>query len=157
APPGPRGLARKARRRCGGRDRLRRRSAGSTRGPRDGRGTGRACCADCCTTKDGAKGTAARVDSAAMHRALDPALPILALVALAAAGCDDDPPKAKPGPTASATLSATPTAAQLAPAASKPKGMPELTVDDDGPYLNGTRINLADPNANGPEKLSKVT
>jgi hypothetical protein len=35
--------------------------------------------------------------------------------------------------------------------------MPELTVDDDGPYLAGTRINLTDPNANGPEKLIKVT
>jgi len=91
-----------------------------------------------------------------MHRSL-PTLSLLALAALAAAGCDDDPPKAKGGPTASATSSAAPTSAQTIQSASKPKGMPELTVDDDGPYLNGTRINLADPNANGPEKLTKVT
>src|SRR5262249_11552507 len=115
-----------------------------------------------CTTKDGAKGTAARVNSAPMHRP-DSAprwmLPILALVALAAAGCDDDPPiKAKPGPTATTTSAAKATT-QAAQTASKPKGMPELTVDDDGPYINGTRINLADPNpnANAPEKLAKVT
>jgi len=94
-----------------------------------------------------------------MHRPLDKAhrwtLSLFALAALAAAGCDD-PPKAKGGPAASAITTAA-KVADSAQAAPKPKGMPELTVDDDGPYLAGTRINLTDPAANGPEKLVKVT
>lgn len=80
------------------------------------------------------------------------ALPLLAIAALLAA-CDDGPPKAAGGPSASA--SATTTAAAAAPTTPpKPKGMPDLSVDSDGPYLAGSRINLAD--AQGPEKLTKI-
>lgn len=80
------------------------------------------------------------------------ALPLLAIGALLAA-CDDDPPKSTGGKGASTSTAAT-TAAPTPPAPIKPKGMPELTVDNDGPYLGGTRINLADPQ--GAEKLAKV-
>jgi biopolymer transport protein ExbD len=81
-----------------------------------------------------------------------PALSLLAIAALLAA-CDDGPPKAAGGTGASATASTT-IAAPTPPAPAKPKGMPELLVDNDGPYLAGTRINLADPQ--GPEKLAKI-
>jgi biopolymer transport protein ExbD len=79
------------------------------------------------------------------------ALPLLAIAALLAA-CDDDP-KTAGGKGASASAKAT-TATTTPPAPIKPKGMPELSVDNDGPYLGGTRINLADPQ--GAEKLSKL-
>lgn len=82
------------------------------------------------------------------------ALSIVALGALAA-GCEDDPPKGKgdaAAPTLAAAPSAAPSAAPTAPV--KLKSMPDLTVDSDGPYLNGSRINLAEPT--GPEKLVKV-
>lgn len=75
------------------------------------------------------------------------ALPLLALGALLA-GCDDNPPKSAVVASASAT------ATTAAPTPPKPKGMPELLVDSDGPYLGGTRINLADPQ--GAEKLAKI-
>lgn len=77
-------------------------------------------------------------------RARPLAVPLLAFGALFAA-CDD-PPK----PVASATASG----AVAAPAPPGPKTMPSLQVDNDGPYLGGTRINLVDPQ--GPEKLAKV-
>jgi biopolymer transport protein ExbD len=78
------------------------------------------------------------------------ALPLLAIAALLAA-CDDAPPK----PAAGTGASATPTATVAAPTTpAKPKGMPDLLVDNDGPYLAGTRINLVDPQ--GPEKLAKI-
>lgn len=80
------------------------------------------------------------------------AFPLLAGCALLA-GCDDDPPKSAGGKGASATASAT-TAAPAPPPPTKPKGMPELLVDNDGPYLAGSRINLADPQ--GAEKLAKL-
>ena len=78
------------------------------------------------------------------------ALPLLAIAALLAA-CDDAPPK----PAAGTGASATPTTTVAAPTPpAKPKGMPDLLVDNDGPYLAGTRINLVDPQ--GPEKLAKI-
>lgn len=81
---------------------------------------------------------------------------ILAIGALfVVAGCDDDKP-VKGAPSASAASSA-PTAPASVAEPVKPKGMPEVTVDDDGPYIAGTRINLGDPNVNGAEKLEKVT
>ena len=80
------------------------------------------------------------------------ALPLLAIGALLV-GCDDDSPKTTGGPGASASAIAT-TATPTPAAPIKPKGMPELLVDNDGPYLGGTRINLADPQ--GAEKLAKV-
>jgi biopolymer transport protein ExbD len=79
-------------------------------------------------------------------------LPLLAISALLA-GCDDDT-KTTGGKGASSSAAAATTAAPTPPAPVKPKGMPELQVDNDGPYLGGTRINLADPQ--GAEKLAKV-
>lgn len=80
------------------------------------------------------------------------ALPLLAIGALLV-GCDDDSPKAAGGKGATTAASASVAApAPLAP--TKPKGMPELIVDNEGPYLAGTRVNLADPQ--GAEKLVKV-
>ena len=81
-------------------------------------------------------------------RARSLAVPLLALGALLAA-CDD-PPK----PAAGASASATASVVVAAPTPPKPKTMPELLVDSAGPYLGGTRINLADPQ--GPEKMAKV-
>jgi biopolymer transport protein ExbD len=78
---------------------------------------------------------------------------LLALLAALPVGCDEP---SKPGGAASATASAPaappPTAAPEP--ASKPKTMPELTVDEDGPYLGGRRVKLADPD--GPAKLAKI-
>jgi hypothetical protein len=82
-------------------------------------------------------------------------LALLAVSASAAAGCDDAPPKAQGSASASASASAPIAAASEAPRAPvKPKSMPDLLVDGDGPYLGGTRINLSDPA--GPERLVKV-
>jgi biopolymer transport protein ExbD len=75
------------------------------------------------------------------------------LAAALLAGCDDAPPKSAGAPGASAVMTTT-SAAATPPAPTKPKGMPELLVDADGPYLAGSRINLAD--AQGPEKLTKL-
>lgn len=84
-----------------------------------------------------------------MSRPLHLLLCSMALVGLAA--CDDRP---KPtGATATATTGVT-TAAPPPTAPSKPTSMPELTVDSDGPYLAGQRVNLADPA--GPDKLAKI-
>ncbi len=84
-------------------------------------------------------------------RARSLALPLLAIGALLG-GCDDDPkPAGSKGSTASAAAT---TAAPAPPAPVKPKGMPEVLVDNEGPYIGGTRINLADPQ--GPEKLTKA-
>src|SRR5512132_4474149 len=77
------------------------------------------------------------------------ALPLLVIAALLAA-CDD----ASPRPGAGTSTSAPAAATVAAPTPTKPKGMPELLVDGDGPYLAGSRINLADPQ--GPEKLAKI-
>lgn len=70
-----------------------------------------------------------------------------AAVFLLATACDD--PKPKSG-AARTSASAAPTVAD----APKPKTMPELLVDPEGPYINGQRIDLA---ANGGrEKLVKI-
>jgi biopolymer transport protein ExbD len=82
--------------------------------------------------------------------------PILALctitAALLAAACDD-PPKKDAAPSATAATTA-PAATSAATPAPKPTSMPELTVDEDGPYLAGQRVKLQDPT--GPEKLVKI-
>src|SRR5689334_5763166 len=79
---------------------------------------------------------------------------LLALAPLAA-GCDD-PPKAGGSASASASgaASAAPTPAADPTDRPKPTTMPELVVDEDGPYLGGSRVKLADPT--GPEKLLKI-
>ena len=78
---------------------------------------------------------------------------LVSLLALPA--CDDPPKPAAGGTSATATAAATPSTPAPAPTASpKPTSMPELTVDPDGPYLGGQRVNLAD--ATGPEKLIKI-
>jgi biopolymer transport protein ExbD len=78
---------------------------------------------------------------------------ILVLSTLLACGCDEP---AKPaGGAGSAAAAATSAAPPTAPTpAPKPTSMPDVIVDPDGPYISGTRINLADPT--GPEKLVKV-
>jgi hypothetical protein len=69
---------------------------------------------------------------------------------LALAACDDGP---KPlGAAPSATASAAPAATLAEPP--KPKTMPSLTVDSDGPYLGGTRVDLREKT--GAEKLAKI-
>lgn len=76
--------------------------------------------------------------------------PLLVIASLALAACDD-PPK---GGAASAAASSKAAPSTTTASPPKPKTMPELTVDADGPYLGGTRIDLA---ANGgPEKLANV-
>lgn len=62
------------------------------------------------------------------------------VVTLAIAGCGDSKTD-----VASASADAKPTST-AAPAASKPKSndMPPVTVDDEGPYINGERANLKD-------------
>lgn len=91
----------------------------------------------------------------AVSSAIQARFQAISLLAAAAifAGCDDAPPKAAGGPGATATATAA-VAATATPAPVKPKGMPELLVDSDGPYVAGSRINLAD--AQGPEKLAKL-
>src|SRR5690349_2590657 len=80
---------------------------------------------------------------------------LLLLLTLAplAAGCDD-PPKTGGAASASASAAASAEAAPTPTERPKPTTMPELTVDADGPYLNGMRVKLADPN--GPEKLTSI-
>jgi biopolymer transport protein ExbD len=83
------------------------------------------------------------------------ALSLLALSAFAAAGCGDPPVKPKgSASTVPSTTAPKAAASDAQPAPVKPKSMPELLVDSDGPYLSGTRINLVDPT--GPERLVKV-
>ena len=81
-------------------------------------------------------------------------LPMLAALtaafSLVAVGCDD--PKSSPGaPSATSQASSAPSVAAVAP---KPKTMPELVVDADGPYLGGSRIDLGA--SGGREKLKKI-
>ena len=76
--------------------------------------------------------------------------PLVLLLALALGGCDD-----KPAPTAASTDSAKPTAAPPTTAATaKPKPMPELLVDPEGPYLAGRRVDMKDPAA--ADKLAQI-
>jgi biopolymer transport protein ExbD len=84
------------------------------------------------------------------------ALVLLALLAAAPIGCDEP---SKPGGAASAAPAASTAPATTAPTpapepAPKPKTMPELTVDEDGPYLGGQRVKLSD--ADGAAKLAKI-
>lgn len=110
-----------------------------------------------------------QLDSAAMHPSPSDICPSLSLrasaltiaaVALACAlvGCEDGVAKGKPAPTATAAMPASaarPDSEAPPPTATpKPTSMPALNVDSDGPFLNGTRINLAE--ATGPEKLTKI-
>jgi biopolymer transport protein ExbD len=67
------------------------------------------------------------------------------------AGCDDAP-KSGAG-TASATAAA-PTPTPAPTPAPKPTTMPDLTIDPEGPYLGGQRVNLGE--ATGAEKLAKI-
>lgn len=77
-------------------------------------------------------------------------LPLLVTLAtLLASGCDDPPKPAAVVVPSAATAEPTPS-----PIGAKPKVMPELLVDEDGPYLGGTRIKLTD--STGPEKLLKI-
>lgn len=78
-----------------------------------------------------------------------PALPALvfALVLVTSAGCDD-PKKSASALTASATQKA------AAPEPPKPKSMPNLLVDAEGPYLGIERVRMQEPNA--AEKLAKL-
>jgi biopolymer transport protein ExbD len=76
----------------------------------------------------------------------------VALLAVFSAACDDAP---KPSPTSAAASSAF-SASSAAPPAEppKPKTMPELLVDELGPYLGGRRVDLSQKD--GAEKLSKL-
>ena len=64
-------------------------------------------------------------------------------------GCGDDKP-------AATSASAAPTSAPTAAKSAKPKadGPPVVTVDDQGPYINGERMKLKENG--GPEKLKRV-
>ena len=75
-----------------------------------------------------------------------------ALAATGLAACDDSPKPA--GGAASASATTAPPAPKPTATVAKPKTMPELIVDSDGPYLGGQRVNMAD--ASGPEKLTKI-
>jgi biopolymer transport protein ExbD len=59
----------------------------------------------------------------------------------------------EPKPTAASTVTTSASAIVAAPA-SRPKTMPVLLVDAEGPYLDGKRVNLAE--AGGKEKLTKI-
>ena len=85
-----------------------------------------------------------------MSRPLHLALCTIALAGLPAC---DDPPKTAAG-ASSATASAAATTAAPPTPLPKPTSMPDLSVDPDGPYLGGQRVNLAD--ATGPDKLTKI-
>ena len=75
-----------------------------------------------------------------------------ALLTVLISGCDE-PPKGKPGTAKSAAAaSAKPAVTAAEPA--KPKTMPDLLVDPEGPYLGGRRIDMAA--ANGKDKLNDV-
>jgi biopolymer transport protein ExbD len=81
---------------------------------------------------------------------------LLFLLTLAplAAGCDDPPKAGAASASASAAASGAPTPASATTDRPKPTAMPDLVVDEDGPYLGGSRVKLADPT--GPEKLTKI-
>lgn len=92
-----------------------------------------------------------------MHRPTSSARALAAaalLIAPLSSGCDD-PPKSAGGAT-SAAASAAPAATTAAQPAGLPKHtrMPEIIVDPEGPYIGGSRVNLAE--ATGPEKLAKI-
>ena len=67
-------------------------------------------------------------------------VPVLALVAC------DDAPKGKADAKSAASASAKPSAVASA-TPPKPKGMPELLVDPEGPYLGGKRVDMKADNA----------
>jgi hypothetical protein len=74
------------------------------------------------------------------------------LVAPAIIGCGEKPkPSGKAAGTSTASSSTTLPAATVA---AKPKGMPDLLVDPEGPYLAGQRIDLVA--AGGTEKLATI-
>ncbi len=64
----------------------------------------------------------------------------LVAVGLALTACDD------PKPELTATT-ATASAAPTPPPPARPKTMPELLVDPEGPYLGGSRVDMASPEA----------
>lgn len=108
---------------------------------------------DCCTGE--ARGARpVRLDCRAMRA---PALRsslltravVVACMAALPAACDEAP---KPPATSAAATSASAAASPAEPP--KPKSMPELLVDDLGPYLGGRRVDLAQKE--GAEKLAKV-
>ena len=69
--------------------------------------------------------------------------------------CDDPKPGAGGGKAApSATASAKPTAAATATEAAKPKTMPDLLVDTEGPYLGGKRVDMSSSDAK--EKMAAI-
>jgi biopolymer transport protein ExbD len=74
----------------------------------------------------------------------------LALAALVAA-CDDPPKPGGASSSPSAKASAAPAATAEAP---KPKKMPDLLVDPEGPFLGGRRVDLSAQN--GKDKLAEV-
>lgn len=78
---------------------------------------------------------------------------VLVLLPLSVApGCGDDPKSGASGAT-SASASAT-HAATSTPEPPKPKGMPSLIVDADGPYIGTERVRMNETNAG--EKLAKL-
>ena len=74
----------------------------------------------------------------------------MVLAASVLLACDDEPPKT----TATTAPSATAAPTMTATAPSKPKTMPELSVDSEGPYINGQRADLTQNG--GLEKLQKI-
>src|SRR5262245_34353529 len=80
----------------------------------------------------------------------------IALLALGfgalAFGCDDTPPPPKKTSTASAAAPQTTSASSSDVV--KPKGMPELLVDAQGPYLAGRRVDLSA--SDGRDKLVQI-
>lgn len=88
-----------------------------------------------------------------MHRS-STSIFVVAIAAILAVGCDDDAKPTATTASAKPTAAPTPTPASSATEPPKPKGMPELTVDPEGPYMNGQRADLAQPG--GLEKLQKI-
>ncbi|MFO0547784.1 MAG: biopolymer transporter ExbD [Polyangiaceae bacterium] len=81
------------------------------------------------------------------------ALPLISAALLTLAGCGSDPA------ATSGSASAKPTTTQVAPpvsgsTAAKSDALPEFTVDELGPYINGQRPLLKE--AGGAEKLTKI-
>src|SRR5262245_17022785 len=74
------------------------------------------------------------------------------LVALLALGCDD--PKSGSASGSGATTSSASQAVSAKPEPPKSKGMPNLLVDAEGPYIGAERVKMTDPNA--AEKLTKL-
>lgn len=71
-----------------------------------------------------------------------------------ALGCDD-PPKTGGAASASASASAPASAASVTPAEPpKPTSMPDMLVDNDGPYVGGQRVKMGE--ADSAEKLAKI-